>query len=172
MNPLEFHNYIRSHHNLPTATNEEEAVTQNAEFIKNAKNFSEVMRFSICLKEGRNYCHQSNSYVFVQEMEKLGWNNAKSQKSRELKEHFDKIETEQREKDHARNVCNKRWVIFNQRTYEAIKKDKNTQRLNCFWDKLKEEKSTRSKLIDSLGNYHYNIEKFSRQDLRNILKMK
>ena len=172
MNPLEFHNYIRSYYSLPTATNEEEAATQNAEFIKNAKNFSEVMRFSICLKEGRNYCHQSNSYVFVQEMEKLGWNNAKSQKSRELKEHFDKIETEQREKDHARNVCNKRWVIFNQRTYEAIKKDKNTQRLNCFWDKLKEEKSTRSKLIDSLGNYHYNIEKFSRQDLRNILKMK
>ena len=172
MTPLDFHNYIRSYHNLPTATNEEEATTQNAEFIKNAKNFSEILKFSISLKEGRNYCHQSNSYVFVQEMEKLGWNNAKSQKSRELKEFFDKIEAEQREKEYARNVCNKRWVIFNQRTYEAIKKDKNAQRLNCFWDKLKQEKSTRSKLIDSLGNYHYNIEKFSRQDLRNILKIK
>ena len=172
MTPFEFHNFIRLSLKLSTAENAEEAVKQNEEFMKNAKTFSEISHFSICIKEGRNSCHQSNSYVFVQEMEKLGWNNAKSQKSRELKEHFNKIETEQREKDYARNVCNKRWVIFNQRTYEAIKKDKNAQRLNCFWDKLKEEKSTRSKLIDSLGNYHYNIEKFSRQDLRNILKMK
>ena len=172
MTALEFHNFVRLDLNLPTAENAEEAVNQNKEFMKNTKSFSEVLKFSICIKEGRNDCHQSNSYVFVQEMEKLGWNNAKSQKSRELKEFFDKIEAEQREKDYARNVCNKRWVIFNQRTYEAIKKDKNAQRLNCFWDKLKQENSTRCKLVNALNNYHYNVEKFSRQDLRNVLKMK
>lgn len=172
MTALEFHNYIRSYYDLPNANNEEEAVVQNKELIENAKRFSEVLKFSICIKEGRNQCHQSNSHIFVKEMEKLGWNNAKSLKSKQIKESFDKIESEERQKEHFRNVCNKRWVIFNQRTYEAIKKDKNAQRLNCFWDKLKEEGSTRSKLVNALNNYHYNVEKFSRQDLRNLLKMK
>ncbi len=172
MTALEFHNYTRSYHSLPNANNEEEALVQNKELIENAKHFSEILKFSICIKEGRNQCHQSNSHVFVKDMEKLGWNNAKSLKSKQLKESFDKIESEERQKEHFRNVCNKRWVIFNQRTYEAIKKDKNAQRLNCFWDKLKEESSTRSKLVNALNNYHYNVEKFSRQDLRNLLKMK
>jgi hypothetical protein len=172
MTALEFHNYIRSYHNLSNANNEEEALTQNKELIENAKHFSEVLKFSICIKEGRNQCHQSNSHVFVKDMEKLGWNNAKSLKSKQLKESFDKIESEERAKEFARNSCMKRWVNFNSRTHDAIKKDKNAEKLNCFWEKLQQENSIRSKLVTSLGNYHYNIEKYSREDLRKILKMK
>lgn len=172
MTALEFHNYIRSYHNLSNANNEEEALTQNKELIENAKRFSEVLKFSICIKEGRNQCHQSNSHVFVKDMEKLGWNNAKSLKSKQLKESFDKIESEERAKEFARNSCMKRWVNFNSRTHDAIKKDKNAKKLNCFWEKLQQENSIRSKLVTSLGNYHYNIEKYSREDLRKILKMK
>jgi hypothetical protein len=172
MTALEFHNYIRSYHNLSNANNEEEALTQNKELIENAKHFSEVLKFSICIKEGRNQCHQSNSHVFVKDMEKLGWNNAKSLKSKQLKESFDKIESEERAKEFARNSCMKRWVNFNSRTHDAIKKDKNAKKLNCFWEKLQQENSIRSKLVTSLGNYHYNIEKYSREDLRKILKMK
>lgn len=172
MTALEFHNYIRSYHNLSNANNEEEALTQNKELIENAKRFSEVLKFSICIKEGRNQCHQSNSHVFVKDMEKLGWNNAKSLKSKQLKESFDKIESEERAKEFARNSCMKRWVNFNSRTHDAIKKDKNAEKLNCFWEKLQQENSIRSKLVTSLGNYHYNIEKYSREDLRKILKMK
>lgn len=172
MTALEFHNYIRSYHNLPNANNEEEALVQNKELIENAKHFSEVLKFSICIKEGRNQCHQSNSHVFVKDMEKLGWNNAKSLKSKQLKESFDKIESEERAKEFARNSCMKRWVNFNSRTHDAIKKDKNAKKLNCFWEKLQQENSIRSKLVTSLGNYHYNIEKYSREDLRKILKMK
>ena len=172
MTALEFHNYIRSYHNLPNANNEEEALVQNKELIENAKHFSEVLKFSICIKEGRNQCHQSNSHVFVKDMEKLGWNNTKSLKSKELKESFDKIESEERAKEFARNSCMKRWVNFNSRTHDAIKKDKNAKKLNCFWEKLQQENSIRSKLVTSLGNYHYNIEKYSREDLRKILKMK
>jgi hypothetical protein len=172
MTALEFHNYIRSYHNLPNANNEEEALVQNKELIENAKHFSEVLKFSICIKEGRNQCHQSNSHIFVKDMEKLGWNNAKSLKSKQLKESFDKIESEERAKEFARNSCMKRWVNFNSRTHDAIKKDKNAKKLNCFWEKLQQENSIRSKLVTSLGNYHYNIEKYSREDLRKILKMK
>jgi hypothetical protein len=172
MTALEFHNYIRSYHNLPNANNEEEALVQNKELIENAKRFSEVLKFSICIKEGRNQCHQSNSHIFVKDMEKLGWNNAKSLKSKQLKESFDKIESEERVKEFARNSCMKRWVNFNSRTHDAIKKDKNAKKLNCFWEKLQQENSIRSKLVTSLGNYHYNIEKYSREDLRKILKMK
>jgi hypothetical protein len=171
MTALEFHNYIRSYHNLPNANNEEEALVQNKELIENAKHFSEVLKFSICIKEGRNQCHQSNSHVFVKDMEKLGWNNTKSLKSKQLKESFYKIESEERAKEFARNSCMKRWVNFNSRTHDAIKKDKNAKKLNCFWEKLQQENSTRSKLVNALGNYHYN-EKLSRQDLRNVLKMK
>ena len=105
-------------------------------------------------------------------MEKLGCNNAKSLKSKQLKESFDKIESEERAKEFARNSCMKRWVNFNSRTHDAIKKDKNAKKLNCFWEKLQQENSIRSKLVTSLGNYHYNIEKYSREDLRKILKMK
>ena len=172
MTALEFHNYIRSYHNLPNANNEEEALVQNKELIENAKHFSEVLKFSICIKEGRNQCHQSNSHVFVKDMEKLGWNNTKSLKSKQLKESFDKIELEERAKEFARNSCMKRWVNFNSRTHDAIKKDKNAKKLNCFWEKLQQENSIRSKLVTSLGNYYYNIEKYSREDLRKILKMK
>ena len=172
MTALEFHNYTRSYHSLPNANNEEEALVQNKELIENAKHFSEVLKFSICIKEGRNQCHQSNSHVFVKDMEKLGWNNAKSLKSKQLKESFDKIESEKRAKEFVRSSCMKRWVNFNSRTHDAIKKDKNAKKLNCFWEKLQQENSIRSKLVTSLGNYHYNIEKYSREDLRKILKMK
>lgn len=169
---LELHNRTRSYHDLSTATNEEEAFAQTSDFIKNAKHFSEVLKFSISIKEGRNNCHQTNSHVFVKEMEKLGWFDAKSKKAMELKENFAEIEEERRKKEHTRNSCIKRWATFNSRTHQAIKNDKNAEKLNCFWEKLDQENSTRSKLINSLGNYHYNVEKFSRQDLRNILKMK
>ena len=169
---LELHNRTRSYYNLSTATNEEEAFVQTSDFIKNAKHFSEVLKFSISIKIGRNNCHQTNSDVFVKEMEKLGWFNAKSKKAMESRENFAKIEEESRKKEHTRNSCIKRWATFNSRTHQAIKNDKNAEKLNCFWEKLDQENSTRSKLINSLGNYHYNVEKFSRQDLRNILKMK
>ena len=172
MTALELHNRTRSYHNLSTATNEEEAFAQTSDFIKNAKHFSEVLKFSISIKEGRNNCHQTNSHVFVKEMEKLGWFDAKSKKAMESKENFAEIEEERRKKEHTRNSCIKRWATFNSRTHQAIKNDKNAEKLNCFWEKLNQENSTRSKLITSLGNYHYNVEKFSRQDLRNILKMK
>ena len=172
MTALELHNRTRSYYNLSTATNEEEAFVQTSDFIKNAKHFSEVLKFSISIKIGRNNCHQTNSDVFVKEMEKLGWFNAKSKKAMESRENFAKIEEESRKKEHTRNSCIKRWATFNSRTHQAIKNDKNAEKLNCFWEKLNQENSTRSKLITSLGNYHYNVEKFSRQDLRNILKMK
>jgi hypothetical protein len=172
MTALDLHNHTRSYYNLSTASNEEEAFAQTSDFIKNAKHFSEVLKFSISIKEGRNNCHQTNSHIFVKEMEKLGWLDSRSKKATESKENFAKIEEERRKKEYTRDSCIKRWATFNLRTHEAIKKDKNAEKINCFWEKLDQENSTRSKLVNSLGNYHYNIQKFSRQDLRNILKMK
>jgi len=172
MSPLELHNYRCQLESMPEAKNIDEAIAQTEKYLKNCESYRNVLLFSISMKEGRNDCFQCNSTTFVEEMVKLGWMDFKSQKMREIKENFDKIREERNEKLQIRRNSIKKWVDFSPRTMEALKKDKNAMRMHIIWKKIEKESSLRSKIISSLNNDYYSAPKYSRQEVRTIMKLK
>ena len=172
MSPLDLHNYRCQLQSMPEAKTIEEAIAQTEKYLKDCKCYADVLLFSISIKDGRSYCFKSNSTVFVDEMVKLGWINCNSEQARKIKENFDKIDQESREKFQIRKASIKKWINFSPRTREALKKDKNTMRIHIVWSKIEQEPSLRSKIISSLNTDYYSENKYSREEFRTIMKLK
>ena len=172
MSPLDLHNYRCQLRSMPEAKNIDEAIAQTEKYLETCQSYDDVLLFSISIKEGRNYCFQSNSTTFVEEMVKLGWVDHKSERMRKIKENFNKIVEQDREKIQIRRTSIKKWIDFSSRTREALNKDKNTLRVFNFWKKIESEDSLRSKIITSLNINYYSTLKYSRQEFRTIMKLK
>lgn len=172
MSPLDLHNYRCQLQSMPHAKNIDEAVAQTEKYLKNCKSYDDALLFSISIREGRNYCFQSNSTAFVEEMVKLGWLDYKSEQMQKIRKNFNEIEEQNREKIQIRKTSVKKWIDFAPRTRKALNKDKNTLRVFNFWKKIESENSLRSKIISSLNTDYYSASKYSRQEFRTIMKLK
>jgi hypothetical protein len=172
MSPLDLHNYRCQLLKMPEAKNADEAIAQTEKYFKNCKSYDDILLFSISIREGRPYCFQSNSVSFVKEMVKLGWIDRNSEEAQKIRENFNKIEEESREKLQNRRTSIKKWIDFSPRTREALKKDKNTMKIHTLWKKIEQESSLRSKIISSLNTDYYSANKYSRQEIRTIMKLK
>jgi hypothetical protein len=172
MSPLDLHNYRCQLLKMPEAKNADEAIAQTEKYFKNCKSYDDILLFSISIREGRPYCFQSNSILFIKEMVKLGWIDRNSEEAQKIRENFNKIEEESKEKLQIRRTSIKKWIDFSPRTREALKKDKNTMKLHTLWKRIEQESSLRSKIISSLNTDYYSANKYSRQEIRTIMKLK
>lgn len=174
MTALQLHNYRRELQQLPEADNEEEALAQTQEYLKNSSSIDHSSMFFIRIKAGRCVwpSFQCGSSALIDEMKKLGWVDYDSQQAKKIKDHFAEIDQQSREKDRIRRQCKKAWLNFPSRTKEALTKDKNALKICNVWAKIEKEDSLRSKIISSLDKDHYARGRYSRQELRAIMLLK
>lgn len=175
--PLELHNYVRNNLKMPIAADEKEAQAQNKAFFKSAKNKDEIRHFVIADKRStakhRNIGYYSNSYKFVVNMLNLGWLEFNSTEHKQILMEIIKIEQEKAEKSNAAANCKRRWLELSPRTRHLIeKKHDNAVRVIKFWHAIRKENTLRSKMIASLDNAGYNSPVYTRQQFRQILKLK
>jgi len=170
-NALELHNHMRDVASLPKASNEQEALEQNNEAVKFAKNINDLNKIVIYRgSSNRHTSYYSNSAIFVSVMESVGFLAYGSKQYCELREKFQVIEAKEDAKKSTKNQALRPFLLFSQKTIDLINKNhKNAQRVADFWHEIKEGNSLRSKIIRTSDTYY---GKLTREEFRTIMKLK
>ena len=176
--PLELHNYAIKNHNLPEAKDEKEARNQVEKYISNLKNTRQLFNFVIAnrtftQKNNRTIGYYSSSQKFVDEMKKFGWLVYGSAEYKQQWELLKNKEEKQAQLDNAANLSKRRWLEFSPRTRRLIAaRPENALRIVKFWQCIHKENSLRAKMITSFEHAGYGCPIYTRDQFRQILKLK
>jgi hypothetical protein len=172
---LSLHNYA----NKTSYDTEEEAKKANLEFIKSIENVPQLMQITIgdssCAGKSSYCSYYASSKQLLKSLVDLGWLVFNSKEYNEIYSKIRKKESDLQEHQFKIKNAKKHWVKLNERTALNVSKNsKHAIKLSDFWKKILNEDSTRGKIIQAIENansYRY-LSSFSREELRNILKLK
>lgn len=176
--PLELHNHAAQIMNLSAAKDEKEAQNQVKKYISNLKNTRQLLNFVIAdrtrfQKNNRTIGYYSSSQKFVDEMKNLGWLVYGSAEYKQQWDNLKKHEEKQAELDNAVATSKRRWLEFSPRTRRLIAaRPENALRIVKFWQCIRKENSLRAKMIVSFENAGYGCPIYTRDQFRQILKLK
>lgn len=175
VNPLELHNMVRSRLGLEEANDLEEAAIQMDEMV--FTEFSEIELFSFS-SDISKYTHiwTIRSQKMRKQMQDIGWFENGSVEYLAAREPMEKV---LREKQNAAKmletavdfhpVCQK----WKSKVRARLNKfPRHVGKMASMVEQIKAENSLRAKIIASWSSSYYNQNKFSRHDLRTILKLK
>lgn len=174
---VELNSVAYSRRDVKAPTCEKEILEFNTAEVAKAESLSELSHITICcLKNSyKNNLigYYTHSKVLVDSMKKLGWLDYNSPEYRAIVE---KITAVEREKSKAANnirLAKKSWVQYGKRTENNItNNNKFAEKVNVFWRNVLTENSTRGKVLLMIDNSYLNRNTLSRNEIRQILKLK
>lgn len=170
MTAIEFHKFVhKSDENL----SEQEIIDKNKKTIAETDTHEQLETISISMmsEKSRRCKYYCNSSVFAKEMQNLGWLVQAQPEFSKVVERIDQRIKKEREYHYLVSSVSHAWFSWNHRTSNLIKKEKNAKRISCVWEKIKQEQSLRSKILETF-KHSYRSAKINRGELRSILKMK
>jgi len=179
-NAIGFANCLRTHYfNLPEETDEQkikEWIDSEKQKAIATKDSTKLNKLAITVSSPSRYTSWScASEELAQHIEDLGlFVTGRGEYSKHVQLWATEQATAQAKQNKIKTAL-KSWATFHPRTVELVKKDKNAERLNKFWEAVMAEKTTRTKIFShvqsSYENYYGNKNKLTRAELRAILKL-
>lgn len=174
---LDFNNYNRRP--LPSIDCPIEATKINKEFVDSIDCLDDLAKITIGnLKynsKNRSACRfYTFSVQLCEALKSIGWVEYGSKQYNETVKRITEEKAKiQRKESNVKNAL-KNWVDFNAKTKSIVtKNDKYAEKIATFWRKALNEESVRGKVLLAIDQrYFYKSSSFSRQDIRNILKLK
>jgi hypothetical protein len=174
---VELNSVAYSRRDVKAPTCEKEILEFNTAEVAKAESLGDLSHITIsCIKNGcKNHQigYYTHSKVLVDSMKKLGWLEYSSPEYRAIVE---KITAVDREKSKAANnirLAKKSWVQYGKRTENnIINNNKFAEKVNVFWRNVLTENSTRGKVLLMIDNSYLNRNILSRNEIRQILKLK
>jgi hypothetical protein len=174
---LDLHNYNRSP--LASIDCPIEATKINKEFVDSIDCLDDLVKITISnLKyngKNRSACRfYTFSVQLCEALKSIGWVEYGSKQYNEIVKRITEEKAKiQRKESNVKNAL-KNWVNFNEKTKSIVtKNDKYAEKIATFWRKALNEESVRGKVLLAIDQrYFYKNSSFSRQDIRNILKLK
>lgn len=146
------------------------------DFIKKANNGRSLAPVVIghrsITKNDRLITYYANSEKFIEEVNKLGMVVYYSTEHQKMLQDFAQKQQEEEEVRNAMIKCRRPWLKFSSRTYRLLQNQKNALKMVRFWQKIKEEQSTRSQIIKSFDYGANSGIIYDRSQFRTILKIK
>lgn len=179
MNALQVHNEARQHLGLETAEDVEEAQEQMVEMQSfDYKSVKDIYWFTVAKSTAtcESWWTTAAQGLYTALIE-LGWDDAFSVTVRDK---VAAIRNKEAEESKNRALAAKAIPDFFEHSYldkmrkRCARHPKRAQQMNDMWEKLREEKTLRGKILYSLGraSYYYEYNKYTRQNLRGILSLK
>lgn len=174
---LEIHNFMRKRVNLPVAKDIEEAKEQNRT-MKWEENPDIYKNFKIRQSTASYNGVWTNSKTMVNNLKSLGWIEYSSPEDNLI---CANIEKRQKEKENIERMkANVNLSFLNLSEKERLvkklsKKEKHLKKASCILEKIKNEKTLRGTIFNSLyreGSTYYFANHLNRKDLRKILLLK
>jgi len=174
---VELNSRSYSRRNVQAPICEKEILEFNNAEVAKSESLSELSHITICcIKDGcknNQIGYYTHSKALVDSMKKLGWLEYSSPEYRAIAE---KIIAVDREKSKAANnirLAKKSWVQYGKRTENNItNNNKFAEKVNVFWRNVLTENSTRGKVLLMIDNSYLNRNILSRNEIRQILKLK
>ena len=174
---LDFNNYNRRP--LASIDCPIEATKVNKEFVDSVDCLDDLAKITIGnLKyngKNRSACRfYTFSVQLCEALKSIGWVEYGSKQYNETVKRITEEKAKiQRKESNVKNAL-KNWVDFNAKTKSIVtKNDKYAEKIATFWRKALNEESVRGKVLLAIDQrYFYKSSSFSRQDIRNILKLK
>ena len=156
---------------------EKEILEFNTAEVAKAESLGDLYHITIsCLKNGQKnhrVGYYTHSKVLIDSMKKLGWLEYCSPEYHAIAE---KIIAVEREKNKAANnirLAKKPWIQYGKRTEKNItNNNKFAEKVNTFWKNVLTENSTRGKVLLMIDNSYVHRNVLSRNEIRQILKLK
>jgi anti-sigma regulatory factor (Ser/Thr protein kinase) len=177
---MNFNNFIRKCDNKDAISCEEQAKKENLEFTDSIDKLDDLLKITIC--NSRFYPknrHMSSYYCssvqLVEALKEIGWIEYGSDEYHKIYNKISKKNSEIQNKQMKIRSATRNWATLNQKTISNISSNvKYATKVSDFWKKVLHEDSTRGKVLKAIddSNQYRNAVVLSRQQIRNILKLK
>ena len=166
-----------SRRNVQAPICEKEILEFNTTEVAKAESLGDLSHITICcLKDSYKsnlIGYYTHSKVLVDSMKKLGWLDYNSPEYRGIVEKITAIEREKSKAANNIRLAKKSWIEYGNRTEKNItNNNKFAEKVNVFWQNVLTENSIRGKVFLMIDNSYLNRNILSRNEIRQILKLK